>query len=137
MDSNQLEDANEAFYPGRASRPTALTRLYDYASQTSEAAADAQVLASKTKHALIEQRAEADMAATATTEMTASINEVAANIQQTAQEAEGAAALVMHSSSVATNTLQVIRVLSETVEEITTAPSNWPPKPSRSTWRPT
>lgn len=100
---------------------TALTRLYDYASQTSEAAADAQVLASKTKHALIEQRAEADMAATATTEMTASINEVAANIQQTAQEAESAAALVMHSSSVATNTLQVIRALSETVEEITTA----------------
>ena len=100
---------------------TALTRLDDYACQTSEAAADAQVLASQTKQALIEQRAEAGMAATATTEMTASISEVATNIQHTAREAESAAALVMHSSSVAMNTLQVIRALSETVEDITTA----------------
>ncbi|WXL24830.1 methyl-accepting chemotaxis protein [Ectopseudomonas mendocina] len=103
---------------------TALTRLDDYAYQTSEAAADAQSLASKTKQALEDQLAEAEMAATATTEMTASINEVASNIQFTAQEAESASLLVERSGEVAHNTLKVIQALSVTVDEITSAVEN-------------
>jgi aerotaxis receptor len=103
---------------------TALTRLDDYASQTSEAAADAQTLASKTKQALEDQLAEAEMAATATTHMTASINAVASNIQFTAQEAESASLLVERSGEVAHNTLQVIQALSVTVDEITSAVEN-------------
>lgn len=100
---------------------TVLTRLGDYAEQTSQGAADAQGLASKTKQALIEQRAEADMAATAMTEMTASINEVASNIQLTADEAAKASTLVEQGSDVAQTTLHVIEALSVTVDQVTSA----------------
>jgi len=100
---------------------TVLTRIGDYAEQTSEGAADTQVLASKTKHALVEQRAEADMAATAMTEMTASINEVASNIQLTAEEAQSATSLVARGSDVAQTTLKVIEALSVTVDQVRTA----------------
>lgn len=100
---------------------TVLTRLSDYAEQTSQGAADAQVLASKTKQALIEQRAEADMAATAMTEMTASINEVASNIQLTADQASSASYLVKHGDEVAKTTLSMIEALSVTVEQVTSA----------------
>ncbi len=100
---------------------TVLTRLGDYAEQTSQGAADAQTLASKTRHALAEQRAEADMAATAMTEMTASINEVAANIQLTAEEAQSASRLVAQGSEVADTTLKVIEALSVTVDQVTSA----------------
>ena len=100
---------------------TVLTRIGDYAEQTSEGAADAQVLASKTKQALVEQRAEADMAATAMTEMTASINEVASNIQLTAEEAQSATSLVAQGSDVAQTTLKVIEALSVTVDQVRTA----------------
>lgn len=100
---------------------TVLTRIGDYAQQTSEGAADAQVLASKTKQALVEQRAEADMAATAMTEMTASINEVASNIQLTAEEAQSATSLVAQGSDVAQTTLKVIEALSITVDQVRTA----------------
>jgi aerotaxis receptor len=100
---------------------TVLTRLGDYAEQTSQGAADAQMLASMTKQALAEQRAEADMAATAMTEMTASINEVASNIQHTAEEAESASSLVKQGSDVAQTTLSVIEALSVTVDQVTSA----------------
>jgi aerotaxis receptor len=100
---------------------TVLTRIGDYAEQASEGAADAQALANKTKQALAEQRAEADMAATAMTEMTASISEVAANIQLTAEEAESAASLVARGSDVAHTTLKVIEALSVTVDQVKSA----------------
>lgn len=100
---------------------TVLTRIGDYAEQTSEGAADSQSLASKTKQALVEQRAEADMAATAMTEMTASINEVASNIQLTAEEAESAASLVARGSDIAHTTLKVIEALSVTVDQVKSA----------------
>jgi aerotaxis receptor len=100
---------------------TVLIRIGDYAEQTSEGAAGAQVLASKTKQALVEQRAEADMAATAMTEMTASINEVASNIQLTAEEAQSATSLVAQGSDVAQTTLKVIEALSVTVDQVRTA----------------
>jgi aerotaxis receptor len=100
---------------------TVLTRIGDYAEQTSEGAADAQVLASKTKQALVEQRAEAGMAATAMTEMTASISEVASNIQLTAEEAQSATSLVARGSDVAQTTLKVIEALSITVDQVRTA----------------
>lgn len=100
---------------------TVLTRIGDYAEQTSDGAADSQSLASKTKQALVEQRAEADMAATAMTEMTASINEVASNIQLTAEEAESAASLVARGSDIAHTTLKVIEALSVTVDQVKSA----------------
>ena len=103
---------------------TVLTRLGDYAEQTSLGAADAQMLSSMTKQALDEQRAEAEMAATAMTEMTASINEVASNIQLTAQEADKASSLVKQGSNVADTTLKVIEALSVTVEQVTSAVEN-------------
>lgn len=100
---------------------TVLTRLSDYAHQTSQGAADAQMLASMTKQALADQLVEADMAATAMTEMTASINEVSANIQLTADEAEKASGLVKEGSIVAQTTLRVIEALSVTVDQVTSA----------------
>lgn len=100
---------------------TALTRLSDYAEQTNEGSADTLILANNTKQALIEQRAEADMAATAMTQMSASINEVSSNIQMTAEEADNASRLVAHGSDVASTTLSAIAALSVTVENVTSA----------------
>ncbi|WP_442969027.1 methyl-accepting chemotaxis protein [Pseudomonas sp. PGPR81] len=100
---------------------TVLTRLADYAEQTSEGAASAQILANTTRQALEEQRAETDMAATAMTEMAASISEVSSNVHLTAEEAKSASALVIQGSEVADTTLQVIKALSITVEQVTSA----------------
>lgn len=103
---------------------TALTRLADYAEQTSEGAADAQVLANTTRQALEDQRAETDMAATAMNEMAASISEVASNINLTAEEAKSAAGLVSKGTDVADTTLQVIKALSVTVDQVMSAVEN-------------
>lgn len=103
---------------------TALTRLTDYAEQTSEGAADAQVLASTTRQALAEQRAETDMAATAMNQMAASINEVTSNIHNTADEARSASSLMNQGAAVADTTLQVIKALSVTVDHVTSAVEN-------------
>ncbi|SDT96992.1 methyl-accepting chemotaxis protein [Halopseudomonas salegens] len=98
---------------------TALTRLTDYTEQTSEAAAESQDLASKTRQALDAQRNETDMASTAMTQMAASITEVSGNVQLTADEAANAQNLVNQGSAVADNTLEVIQALSQTVEQVT------------------
>ncbi|TVP87683.1 MAG: PAS domain S-box protein [Pseudomonadaceae bacterium] len=98
---------------------TALTRLSDYAEQTSEAAAASQDLASKTRQALDAQRNETDMAATAMNQMAASISEVSGNVQLTAEEAQSAQRLVDEGASVAETTLSVIQSLLKTVEQVT------------------
>ena len=98
---------------------TALTRLSDYAEQTSEAAAESQDLASKTRQALESQRNETDMASTAMHQMAASIGEVSGNVQLTADEAGSAQRLVSDGSAVADTTLKVIKALLATVEQVT------------------
>lgn len=69
---------------------TALTRLSDLAGQMSVAAHDAGQLSRGTEAALLEQRAETDLSATAMNQMAASIGEVANHVQLTAAEAHTA-----------------------------------------------
>jgi len=54
-------------------------------------------------------------------EMTASINEVASNIQLTAEEAQSATSLAARGSDVAQTTLKVLEALSVTVDQVRTA----------------
>ncbi|PKM31621.1 MAG: chemotaxis protein [Gammaproteobacteria bacterium HGW-Gammaproteobacteria-11] len=100
---------------------TALTRLSDYATQTSSGASQARGLATRTTTALEAQRLEADQAATAMTEMAASIHEVAKHVQETANEAQHARKLVSESTQIASTTMAVISALAETVERINQA----------------
>lgn len=100
---------------------TALTRLNDLAIKVSQAAEESSLLSHDTENSLLEQRAETDMTATAMTEMAASINEVARNVQQTAVEAETANELAGQGSRVAVITRDAIQVLATTVTNISTA----------------
>lgn len=100
---------------------TALTRLSDYAAQTSSGASQACSLATRTTAALEAQRQEADQAATAMNEMAASIHEVSNHVQQTAGEAENARQLVRDGAQIAETTLRAISALAETVERINQA----------------
>ncbi len=100
---------------------TALTRLSDLANQVSESAAHTSLLSKQTEHALVNQRSETDMTATAMTEMTASIAEVAGNVQQTANEAQTASSLAAQGDKVAQSTRGAIEALSSTVSKISNA----------------
>ncbi|MDF9617586.1 PAS domain-containing methyl-accepting chemotaxis protein [Pseudomonas entomophila] len=100
---------------------TALTRLSDLAAQMAEAALDAGRLSRGTESALLEQRAETDLTATAMTEMAASIGEVAGHVQLTAQEAHTAHLLAEQGSQVADASGAAIRELAGTVGQINQA----------------
>ncbi|MNE02670.1 Methyl-accepting chemotaxis protein PctC [compost metagenome] len=100
---------------------TALTRLSDLAVQMSEAARDSSSLSRHTESALLEQRAETDMTATAMTEMTASIAEVARHVQETAGEAHTANQLAGQGSAVADSMREAIQLLASTVSQINQA----------------
>ncbi len=67
--------------------------LSDLAVQVAGASAETYSLASQTESELRQQRGETDMTATAVTQMTASISEVAGRVQHTAEEATTANAL--------------------------------------------
>lgn len=67
--------------------------LSDLAVQVAGASAETYSLASQTESELRQQRGETDMTATAVTQMTASISEVAGHVQHTAEEATTANAL--------------------------------------------
>lgn len=97
---------------------TALTRLNDLASQVAGAAYHSSSLSKQTERALVDQRAETDMTAAAMTEMTASIAEVAENVQQTAQEAQTASSLAEQGDQVALSTRGAIESLASTVSKI-------------------
>ncbi|WP_371919547.1 methyl-accepting chemotaxis protein [Pseudomonas sp. BBP2017] len=100
---------------------TALTRLSDLAVQMSEAARDSSSLSGHTESALLEQRAETDMTATAMTEMAASIAEVARHVQDTAGEAHTANQLAGQGSAVAGSMREAIQLLAGTVSQINQA----------------
>ncbi|WP_416366805.1 methyl-accepting chemotaxis protein [Pseudomonas sp. UFMG81] len=100
---------------------TALTRLSDLAAQMAEAARDAGQLSRGTEAALLEQRAETDLTATAMTEMAASIGEVAGHVQLTAQEAHTAHLLAEQGSQVADASGAAINGLADTVGQINQA----------------
>ncbi|MCQ4319939.1 methyl-accepting chemotaxis protein [Stutzerimonas stutzeri] len=97
---------------------TALTRLSDLAGQVESASAETSVLASQTENDLRQQRGETDMTATAVTEMTASITEVASHVQQTAEEATTANSLANDGDRVAVNTRKAMEMLANTVNNI-------------------
>ena len=97
---------------------TALSRLGDYANQTAVLAKQSGSLAGEAESALQSQRDEADMAATAMTEMAASITEVSTHIQSTADEARQVNELSLRGSHEAQMTRTVIEKLASTVEEI-------------------
>jgi len=67
--------------------------LSDLAVQVAGASAETYSLASQTESELRQQRGETDMTATAVTQMTALISEVAGRVQHTAEEATTANAL--------------------------------------------
>ncbi|WP_420832973.1 methyl-accepting chemotaxis protein [Pseudomonas kermanshahensis] len=100
---------------------TALTRLSDLATQMAVAAHDAGRLSRGTETALLEQRAETDLSATAMTEMTASIGEVVNHVQLTAAEAHTAHLLAEQGSRVADASGTAIRALAGTVDQINQA----------------
>ncbi len=100
---------------------TALTRLSDLAVQLSEAARDSSCLSRTTESALLEQRAESDLTATAMTEMTASIAEVARHVQDTAGEAHTVNQLAGQGSEVAGSMREAIQLLASTVSQINQA----------------
>ncbi|MCE5982617.1 methyl-accepting chemotaxis protein [Pseudomonas sp. LF19] len=100
---------------------TALTRLSDLATQMAEAASDSSRLSSSTETALLEQRAETDMTATAMTQMAASIGEVAEHVQQTAVQAQTANQLAEQGSHVAGTSREAIQLLANTVSQINQA----------------
>ncbi|CAM3802999.1 Aerotaxis receptor [Pseudomonas reidholzensis] len=103
---------------------TALTRLSDLAAQMAVAAHDAGSLSRGTEAALLEQRAETDLSATAMTEMAASISEVASHVQLTAAEAHTAHQLAEQGSQVADASGAAIRDLAATVGQINQAVSD-------------
>lgn len=97
---------------------TALTRLSDLAGQVESASAETSLLASQTEHDLRQQRGETDMTATAVTQMTASINEVASHVQLTAEEATTANTLAGNGDRVAESSRKAMEMLAKTVTKI-------------------
>ncbi len=97
---------------------TALTRLSDLAGQVESASAETSLLASQTEHELRQQRGETDMTATAVTEMTASISEVASHVQLTAEEATTANSLANDGDRVAEHSRKAMEMLANTVTNI-------------------
>ncbi|MDZ3990798.1 Aerotaxis receptor [Pseudomonas sp. Teo4] len=100
---------------------TALTRLSDLATQMAVAAEEAGRLSRGTETALLAQRAETDLSATAMTEMAASIGEVASHVQLTASEAHTAHGLAEQGARVADATGTAIGTLAATVGQINQA----------------
>ena len=103
---------------------TALTRLSDLAGQMAVAAHDAGQLSRSTEAALLKQRAETDLSATAMNQMAASIGEVANHVQLTAAEAHTAHLLAEQGSQVADASGAAIRTLASTVTQINQAVSH-------------
>jgi aerotaxis receptor len=97
---------------------TALSRLGDYASQASSMASNSRHLAEQSEVALEQQRGEADMVATAMTEMAASISQVSVHIHQTAKEADGVHHLTRVGAEEVGKTRLVIETLAKTVDNI-------------------
>jgi len=97
---------------------TALTRLSDLAVQVAGASAETYSLASQTESELRQQRGETDMTATAVTQMTASISEVAGHVQHTAEEARTANALADDGDRVAASSREAMEMLAATVTNI-------------------
>lgn len=97
---------------------TALSRLNDFATQTTGLAALSGQLAEESAQALHKQRDEADMAATAMNEMAASINEVAHHVHDTAGAAQQVNQLARTGSAQARSTRRVIERLADTVRDI-------------------
>lgn len=97
---------------------TALTRLSDLAEQVESASAETSLLAIQTENDLRQQRGETDMTATAVTQMTASISEVASHVQLTAQEATTANTLAGDGDRVAESTRKAMEMLANTVSNI-------------------
>ncbi|WP_313523487.1 methyl-accepting chemotaxis protein [Stutzerimonas kunmingensis] len=97
---------------------TALTRLSDLAVQVAGASAETYSLASQTENELRQQRGETDMTATAVTQMTASISEVAGHVQHTAEEARTANALADDGDRVAASSREAMEMLAATVTNI-------------------
>ncbi|AHL75365.1 chemotaxis protein [Stutzerimonas stutzeri] len=97
---------------------TALTRLSDLAGQVESASAETSLLASQTEYDLRQQRGETEMTATAVTQMTASITEVASHVQQTAVEARSANSLAGEGDKVAASSRKAMELLANTVSNI-------------------
>ena len=97
---------------------TALTRLSDLAGQVASASAETYSLASQTENDLRQQRGETDMTATAVTQMTASITEVANHVHHTAEEATTANGLADDGDRVAASSRKAMEMLARTVTNI-------------------
>ncbi|QLF93125.1 methyl-accepting chemotaxis protein [Pseudomonas sp. ABC1] len=102
----------------RAKNRTALSRLKDYADQTTHLAGQSDELTAQAESSLQAMRIEADMAATAMHEMAASIGEVANHVQQTAERARQVADLSSGGAQDALKTREVIERLTGTVQGV-------------------
>ena len=104
---------------------TALSRSGDYANQTEIMATQSGKLAQESELSLQRQRDETDMAATAMTQMAASISEVSTHIHDTAREAEGVNQLTQVGSEEVGKTRLVIEKLQDTVNQISQSVENF------------
>ncbi|TBU97815.1 methyl-accepting chemotaxis protein [Stutzerimonas kirkiae] len=102
----------------RAKTRTALSRLGDYARQTTGLAAQSDRLSRESEASQQALRVEADMVATAMQQMTVSVTEVASHVQRTAEQARQVAQLSGDGSGDALQTRAVIERLKTRVLEI-------------------
>ncbi|MCE5982638.1 methyl-accepting chemotaxis protein [Pseudomonas sp. LF19] len=104
---------------------TALSRSGDYAQKTESMAGESGKLAQASESSLQRQRDETDMAATAMTQMAASISEVSTHIHDTAREADDVNQLTRVGSEEAGKTRLVIEKLQDTVNQISQSVENF------------
>ncbi|QLF94201.1 methyl-accepting chemotaxis protein [Pseudomonas sp. ABC1] len=105
----------------RAKTRTALSRLGDYARQTTQLAGHSDQLGRESEASQQALRIEADMVATAMQQMTVSVNEVASHVQRTAEQARQVTQLSSDGSEDAVKTRAVIERLKTRVLEISTS----------------
>ncbi|PTU03774.1 chemotaxis protein [Pseudomonas sp. HMWF031] len=103
---------------------TALSRLGDYADQTANLASCNGQLVNQAETALKVQCIEADMAAAAMHEMAASIVQVSAHVQDTAQSAREVNQLSTGGAQQVVQTRRVIERLADTVDDISRSVDN-------------
>ncbi|MFO7703859.1 MAG: methyl-accepting chemotaxis protein, partial [Halopseudomonas sp.] len=109
-----------ALHSQQARLQTCLTRVLDNATHLTRQASEASQLASSSHEGITQQRMETDMVATAINEMASATQEVAGNVQRTAEATREANRLAVLGKSVASKTRETIEILSESVSSAAT-----------------
>ncbi|OUR67358.1 chemotaxis protein [Marinomonas sp. 42_23_T18] len=117
-DKGVQASAKLAFYSEIARCRTALTRIEDATQSLSEVSLQTRSHADQTNLAIDHQNASTRIVASAVTQMSCAIQEVASNVQENAKQAELASLSVHDAVGLAGQSMQVINHLSESVSSI-------------------